>query len=197
MKVKICGITNLKDALHAAISGADALGFVFYEPSPRYIEPKRAKEIVELLPPFVESVGLFVNATKESIERTVRECKLSRAQLHFEVDESFLDAIEVPVLPVVRAKAREDILRFEPRYRLVDAYVQGYGGEGKRLVPEWFKDRDNSKLIIAGGLTPQNITELQDFGFWGVDVSSGVEMGPGKKDPKKVEAFIKHAKALY
>ncbi|SFV63497.1 Phosphoribosylanthranilate isomerase [hydrothermal vent metagenome] len=196
MRVKICGITNLKDALDAVEAGADALGFVFYPKSPRYITPASAKRIIDKLPPFVERVGLFVNEGIETIDTVCKYCDISRAQIHFEVDEESLDAIGLQTLPVVRAKCAEDVLKFNRRYRLVDAYTEAYGGQGKRLNLEWFKGKDCSKIILAGGLNAQNITEVKAFGFYGVDVSSGVESIRGKKDPKKVKQFIANAKSL-
>jgi len=98
--------------------------------------------------------------------------------------------------PVIRAGAPEDIARFGSRYRLVDAYCEAYGGSGKRLNLEWFEGVDCSKIILAGGLSPDNVAEVKPYGFYGVDVSSGTEAEKGKKDPKKVEAFIRYAKSL-
>lgn len=196
MKVKICGITNLKDALHAARSGADALGFVFYEPSPRYIAPEAAAEIIRQLPPFVERVGLFVNVTPEVVNAVAAQTGISMAQIHFDVDEAYLEALAIPALPVVRVRKSEDLSTFADRYRLVDAYVDSYGGEGKRLALEWFAGRDNSRTILAGGLTPGNLASIEGFGFYGVDVSSGVEVSKGQKDPDKVERFIQYAQSL-
>jgi len=196
MRVKICGITNLRDAQHAVACGADALGFVFYNQSPRYITPKDAKRIIDQLPPFVERVGLFVNEGIETIETVCKYSNISLAQIHFEVDEESLDAIALKTLPVVRAKSPEDIHIFADRYRLVDAFCESYGGSGKRLNLEWFQGVDCSKIILAGGLTPENISEVKSYGFYGVDVSSGVESVKGKKDPKKVEQFLRYAKSL-
>lgn len=196
MRVKICGITNLEDALHAVKCGADALGFVFYDKSPRYISPDKARKIIEALPPFVERVGLFVNESVEEINTICQHAKISTAQIHFEVDEEFLDSISEQTLPVIRAKSAEDIEIFADRYRLVDAYCEAYGGIGKRLNLEWFEGIDCSKIILAGGLNAENISEVRSFGFYGVDVSSGVELKKGKKDPQKVEQFIKNAKSL-
>ena len=196
MRVKICGITNLEDALIAIDAGADALGFVFYEKSPRFISPKKAKEIIKELPPFIERVGLFVNETKKNIEEIYRYTDISLAQLHFDVDEDFLKSFNIKVLPVIRAKKKEDILKFKNYYRLVDAYVDEYGGSGKRVAVEWFEDIDCSKIILAGGLNPKNIEEIKKYGFYGVDVSSGVEAYKGKKDPNKVIEFIKKAKSI-
>ena len=196
MRVKICGITNLRDALQAVESGADALGFVFYKQSPRYITPKDAKRIIDKLPPFVERVGLFVNEGIETIDTVCKYCDISRAQIHFDVDEESLDAIGLQTLPVIRAKSPEDLLQFKDRYRLVDAHTAGYGGSGQRLNLEWFNGLDCSKIILAGGLTPENVAQIKQLGFYGVDVSSGVESVKGKKDPKKVKQFIANAKSL-
>jgi phosphoribosylanthranilate isomerase len=196
MRVKICGITNLKDALHAVECGADALGFVFYPKSPRYITPAAAKKIIDKLPPFVERIGLFVNEGIETIETVCKYCDISRSQIHFDVDEESLDAISLQTLPVVRARDSKDIVKFKDRYRLVDAYTQSYGGSGKRLNLEWFKGIDCSKIILAGGLNAQNVAEVKQYGFYGVDVSSGVESIKGKKDPLKVKQFIANAKSL-
>ncbi|EIF50607.1 MULTISPECIES: phosphoribosylanthranilate isomerase [Sulfurovum] len=196
MRVKICGITNLKDALHAVECGADALGFVFYNKSPRYITPAAAKRIIDQLPPFVERVGLFVNEGVETIDTVCRYSDISRAQIHFDVDEESLAAIGLQTLPVVRAKGPEDLTKFQDRYRLVDAYSEVYGGAGERLNLEWFNGIDCSKIILAGGLTPENLEQVKQLGFYGVDVSSGVESIKGKKDPKKVQQFIANAKSL-
>ena len=196
MRVKICGITNLEDALVAIAAGADALGFVFYEKSPRYITPENAGKIADALPPFVERVGLFVNESPEYIDRICRESRMSLAQIHFETDEDFLDTLQTKSLPVVRAEKREDVDRFRDRYRLVDAYCEAYGGSGKRLNLEWFEGVDCSRIILAGGLTPENVSELRSYGFYGVDVSSGTEAQKGIKDPEKVQKFITHAKSL-
>ncbi len=191
MRVKICGITNLEDALDAIDAGADALGFVFYPKSPRYITPERAKEIIAKLPPFVERVGLFVNCDASFVNETVTSCQLSLAQIHFEADEPFFDALLVKYIKVVRAACKEDIHKYQDEYRLVDAFVESYGGEGKRINPEWFKGVDCSKMILAGGLNVQNVGDMLKFGFYGVDVSSGVEKTKGKKDRMKVYHFIK------
>ncbi|WP_201352482.1 phosphoribosylanthranilate isomerase [Hydrogenimonas urashimensis] len=193
-RVKICGITSLEDAMVAIGAGADALGFVFYEKSPRYVSVEEAKAIVAQLPPFVERVGLFVDKTPMEVDLACAESGMSLAQIHFEVDESYLHALHTKALPVVRAKAPEDVMNFAGRYRLVDAYCESYGGAGKRLNLEWFKGVDCSKIILAGGLTPENVTETLSYGFYGVDVSSGVEFAKGKKDRTKVETFIRRAK---
>ena len=196
MRVKICGITNLTDALVACEAGADALGFVFYEKSPRFIEPKAAREIIRSLPPFVQKVGLFVNKTASEIEQIFNISRVDLAQIHFDADSSFYDELNVNYLPVVRAKSREKLAVFDKQYRLVDAFVEGYGGEGKRIDLSWFDGVDTSKIILAGGLNIENISEIKNYGFYGVDVSSGVELEKGKKDKTKVIEFIKKAKNL-
>lgn len=196
MRVKICGITNLTDALVACEAGADALGFVFYEKSPRFIDPKTAREIIRSLPPFVQKVGLFVNKTASEIEQIFNISRVDLAQIHFDADSSFYDELNVNYLPVVRAKSREKLAVFDKQYRLVDAFVEGYGGEGKRIDLSWFDGVDTSKIILAGGLNIENISEIKNYGFYGVDVSSGVELEKGKKDKTKVIEFIKKAKNL-
>ncbi len=194
MRVKICGITSLHDAMIAIEAGADALGFVFYPPSPRFITPTGAKKIIQQLPPFVEKVGLFVNNSAEEINTMSKESDITLAQIHFEADTKTLTALSIPYIQVTRATKEEDITELEGSYRLVDAYCEAYGGMGKRLNLEWFKGKDNSKIILAGGLSPENIHETHSYGFYGVDVSSSVEASKGVKDPQKVAAFISNAK---
>jgi len=196
MRIKICGITNLEDALYAISCGADALGFVFYEKSPRYIEPSKAREIIDTLPPFVEKVGLFVEQSASSIEEVSYMSHITLAQIHFDVDETFLDSISFPTLPVIRAREASDVEKYAQEYRLVDAYCQAYGGSGKRLNLEWFDGIDCSRIILAGGLTPENVAEVSRYGFYGVDVSSGTESTKGKKDHEKVRRFIANANTL-
>ena len=196
MRVKICGITNLEDALHAVAYGADALGFVFYEKSPRYITPEAAKRIVSQIPPFVECVGLFVNEKPEIVNAVCHGSGISLAQIHFEAEETYFEKLYVKNLPVVRAKRSEDLLKFSDRYRLVDAYCEAYGGSGKRLNLEWFDGMDCSKIILAGGLTPENVIQVKQYGFYAVDISSGIEAKKGKKDLEKMEQFIINAKSI-
>ncbi len=194
IRVKICGITNLNDALAAISAGADALGFVFYKKSPRFIEPKEVKEICQKLPPFIERVGLFVNCSASFVNDVCKESLLSLAQIHFEANEEFYQELEVKYLRVVRAKTKEDVESFSDEYRIVDAFVESYGGEGKRLNIEWFRDVDRSKIVLAGGLNPENVKEVKDLGFYGVDVSSGVEKERGIKDHDKIYRFIRAVK---
>lgn len=194
MRVKICGITNLEDALIAIDAGADALGFVFYPESPRYVSAENAKAIIDKLPPFVEKVALFVNEMPETIRSVCLETGCTLAQIHFDVTDDFFAQLHFPSLRVVRAKKREDILANADEYRLIDAYCECFGGSGKRLNIEWFEGIDCSKIILAGGLDPENVAHLKSYGFYGVDVSSGVEASYGKKDPLRVKAFVQKAK---
>ena len=194
MRVKICGITSYNDAMMAINAGADALGFVFYAPSPRYITPSDAKKIIEQLPPFVEKVGLFVNEDADAINTISKVSSITLAQIHFEAPQKTLDALTVPYIEVTRAAKEDDISLLSGQYRLVDAYCEAYGGMGKRLNLAWFKGKDNSHIILAGGLSPENIHETLAYVFYGVDVSSSVEASKGIKDQAKVQGFINNAK---
>jgi len=194
MRSKICGITSYEDAMHAINAGADALGFVFYEKSPRYISSENAKNIISKLPPFIEKVALFVNEDAQYIDATCREVGATLAQLHFEASPELCSALQMPYIKVIRAKKPEDITQDSDAYRLVDAYCEVYGGSGKRINIEWFDGVDCSKIIVAGGLTPKNVASLKKYNFYGVDVSSGVELSHGIKDPLKVQEFIQNAR---
>lgn len=192
MRLKICGITNLQDALDAVEAGADALGFVFYEKSPRYIDPISAKEIIEQLPPFVQSVGLFVNVYAAQIDFIAKRAKIDLAQIiHENADGNFYHSLQTKYIDVVRVQARKDILNLpKDKYFLIDAFVEEFGGAGKRVALEFFKDIDCSKFILAGGLSADNLHELKPYNFYGVDVSSGVERTKGQKEKQKMIDFV-------
>lgn len=201
VKVKICGITNEDDAKAAVDAGADALGFVFYLESPRYILPHTAGRIARSLPPFVTTVGLFVNEAPERVNRCMEEMGLSVAQLHGDEPAAICRRIRWPVVKAVRVECEED-LREMAAYRvtafLLDARVQGlYGGTGKPLP--WdvaIKAKRYGRIMLAGGLTPENVAEaVRKVRPYGVDVSSGVEASPGRKDHRKLERFIREAKS--
>ena len=194
MRTKICGITSLKDAMDAIEAGANALGFVFYEKSPRYVSPEKAKDIIKELPPFVEKVALFVNTDASTINKICAETGATLAQLHFDVEPYVTQELRVPYIHVIRAKSSKDIECYNNTYRLIDAYCESYGGAGKRINIEWFEGIDCSKIILAGGLTPENVASLKKYNFYGVDVSSGVEISYGVKDKEKVKKFIENAK---
>jgi len=203
MKIKICGITNLEDAIDACNAGADALGFVFYKPSPRYITPENAKKIIADLPPFVQAVGLFVNETIENINHTSRISNIDLAQIiddncfDSKGDDSVYDNLEVRYVKVIRAKEKEDVLKYKEEYRLIDAFVDGFGGQGTRLELSWFDGLDCSKITIAGGLNKDNVKELKGYNFYSVDISSGVEISKGKKDKNMMIEFVKNVNELH
>lgn len=197
MRVKICGIRELDDAYAAVDAGADALGFVFYDKSLRFITPEHAKALISKLPPFVERVGLFVSQSAENIDEICSHCGISLAQIHFEAESSFYEKLKTKHIKVVRASKQEDVLKFSDEYRLVDSFVESYGGEGKRLNLEWFDGADTSRIILAGGLTSENLHELKGRDFYGVDVSSGVESSKGVKDKEKIKKFVETAKRLF
>ncbi|RXJ96156.1 N-(5'-phosphoribosyl)anthranilate isomerase [Malaciobacter molluscorum] len=194
MRVKICGITNLQDALDAVDVGAHALGFVFYDKSLRYIDPLDARKIVDLLPPFVQSVGLFVNESSKHINDICKVSNMQLAQIIDDDNKTDFDNLNTKYIEVVRAKSKEDLIQLdENNFYLIDAFVEEFGGAGKRVALEWFENMDCSKFILAGGLTSSNLKELKDYNFFAVDVSSGVEVSKGKKDKEKMKEFIKAA----
>lgn len=196
MKVKICGITNLQDALDAIEAGADALGFVFYDKSPRYIDQFEAKSIVEQIPPFIQTVGLFVNENATYINQVCTNAKMQLAQIIDDDHYTDFPSLNYKHIRVIRAQSKEDILENEDEFVLVDAFVESFGGEGKRVALEWFEGVDCSKMILAGGLTEYNLKELKGYSFYGVDVSSGVEQSKGKKDKQKMINFLKEVNEL-
>ena len=147
MKVKICGIRDIDTALYTAECGADALGFVFYEPSPRYISPDMASDICNKLPPFVSRVGLFVECSADFVNKTYQRVGLDIAQIHFDAGEEFYADLRVRHSKVIRAKTKQDISKYDDEYRFVDSFVESYGGEGKRVNLDWFAGNNNSKII--------------------------------------------------
>jgi len=180
--------------MNAIDAGADALGFVFYPPSPRFITPEAASAIIKDLPPFVEKVGLFVNEDAETINTKAAQSGITLSQIHFDAPDTLFDALDHPAIRVVRAKTPDDVKARSGTYRLVDAFCEAYGGMGKRLNLEWFDSIDCSRIILAGGLSPDNVEECLPYGFYGLDVSSGVEASKGKKDPRLVRQFIQKVK---
>ncbi|WP_321311573.1 phosphoribosylanthranilate isomerase [Halarcobacter sp.] len=196
MRTKICGITNINDALDAIAAGVDALGFVFYEKSARYIKPLEAKKIVDALPPFVQTVGLFVNEDFKTINNICFESKMQLAQIIDDNNYTDFSKLAYKYIKVVRAKSKEDIINNENSYVLIDAFVESFGGSGKRVALEWFENVDCSTFILAGGLSEENLKELKPYNFYGVDVSSAVEIKKGKKDRQKMFNFVKVANEL-
>jgi len=201
VRVKICGITRLQD-LHAACdAGADALGFVFYEKSPRHLAIDSAAMLVRALPPFVQSVGLFVNAEPAFIERVLRAVPLDLLQFHG--DETPADCMRYgrPWIKAVRVNRDTDLLEcaadFDAaRGLLLDAYVAGVpGGTGERFDWSLIPPHLSRPIVLSGGLTPDNVAEaVRRVRPWAVDVSSGVEAAKGIKDAHKIARFIAKAK---
>jgi len=200
VRVKICGITNEKDARFCIDHGADALGFVFYDKSPRYIAPDAAHEIIMKLPPFITNVGLFVNENPCIISEINKYCRLDALQFHGDEESSYVDKFLGKTIKAFRVKESIDENVFKD-YN-VDAYLLDsfssnlYGGSGNNFCWDILKEHDFDKpIILAGGLTPENIVEaVTTVKPYAVDVSSGVEKEKGVKDHKKVKEFIIRAK---
>ncbi len=200
--VKICGITRYEDAQAAARLGAHALGFVFYAKSPRNIAAARAAEIIKALPPFVTTVGLFVNSAAGEIDRVLEHARLDLLQFHGEESPDFCLQFGVPCIKALRVKAGVDLLQYARLYAgagglLLDAFVPGaHGGTGTAfdwsLIP-----RDLPlPVILSGGLNPANVAAaIRTVGPWAVDVSSGVEASPGIKDARKIAEFMKEVRS--
>ena len=197
IKVKICGTTSLKDAFLAVESGADAIGFIFYKMSPRNISQKEAKEIILQLPPFIETVGVFVNETSDKINRIAEQCKLNSIQLHGEESPALCRRVKRKVIKAFRVK-NADSLKSIASYHvsgfLLDSYNDGSKG-GTGQVFDWnlaLRVKKQGPVILAGGLNPYNVfTAIHRVKPYGVDVCSGVEKSPGIKDHEKIREFIK------
>lgn len=201
VKVKICGITSPEDALIAVEAGADALGFVFYQESPRHIFPEEAARIISLLPPFVQAVGLFVNEEPETVNQVSRFCRLGVVQLHGDETPDYCRKIEQRVMKAFRVRSLiclDPITGYHPAAFLLDAYSPSfYGGTGTSFNWEIAREavQRGHKIVLAGGLTTDNVAEaIRQVRPYAVDVSSGVESAPGTKDPDKVRRFIRTAK---
>lgn len=196
-RVKICGITRNEDALACAQAGADAIGLVFYPPSPRYVEVARAAAIARALPPFVSTVGLFVNPTAEQVEAVLRELHLDLLQFHGDEAPEFCRRFGVPYLKALRVKARVDLVQYALRYQdakglLLDAYVEGTpGGTGQAFDWGLIPAELPLPVVLSGGLEAANVAQaIKRVRPWAVDVSSGVEAAKGIKDAAKIAAFI-------
>ena len=196
-KVKFCGITNLKDAISAAELGADALGFVFYPKSPRFISPKNAKEIIKKLPPFISMVGLFVNQSKSEVEEVIKGCPLNLLQFHGDENESFCKQYNLPYIKAISMKSDVDLLKCIQEYNsakalLLDTFSKvARGGSGEVFDWKMIPPNTLKPIIVAGGLTPDNVqTLLEVISPYGVDVSSGIEINKGLKDYKLMKKFI-------
>jgi len=197
-RVKICGLTRESDLAAAVAAGADAIGLVFYAPSPRAIGAEQARALVAALPPFVTSVGLFVDAEPDFVRSVLARVPLAMLQFHGEEPPAYCDAFQRPWIKAVRMWPETDLRALTRRYRdarglLLDTYdPAAAGGTGRRfdwdLIPEWLA----SGIILAGGLDPGNVAEaIRQVGPYAVDVSRGVESAKGVKDRAKLEAFLR------
>ncbi len=195
-RIKICGLTRPEDIVAAVEAGADAIGLVFYPPSPRYVTPEQAAELAALVPPFVTTVGLFVNAEPQWVERTLAQVPLQLLQFHGDETEADCARYGRQWIKAARVRPGVDLVEFAACHPsagalLLDAFVEGYGGGGKvfdwSLIPAGLDRR----IVLSGGLDPDNVVEaVRRVRPWAVDVSSGVEAAKGIKDAARIAAFI-------
>ena len=201
IKVKICGMTQLKDALFAVEQGVDAVGFIFYKKSPRAVTMKTVREIITKLPPLVDTVGVFVNESAERLNKVADYCGLDLVQLHGEESPAFCRKIHRRVIKAFRVKDLQSIKQLEKfpvSGFLLDTFSDDlHGGTGKTF--DWnlaLSAKKMGPVILAGGLTPRNILQaVRQVRPYGVDVCSGVEKSPGIKDLEKVRAFLKNIRS--
>jgi phosphoribosylanthranilate isomerase len=202
MLLKICGITRLEDALHAARHGADALGFVFWHESPRYIDPSRAAAIIAALPEGVMTVGVFVNESIDAIREVVAQTGISAVQLHGDESAEYATTLGWPVLRAISVDEAEETCPAWPVNTtfLVDAVDRVQRGGTGRLA-DWNRAAAlarTRRIVLAGGLTDANVAEaIVKVGPFGVDVSSGVEDEPGVKNSEKVARFLESARSAF
>ena len=195
-RVKICGITNLEDALAAGAAGADGLGFVFRE-SPRYVSPSRARRIIEALPALVTTVGVFMDAPEQQVRETLEQAGLDLVQLHGKESPAYCERFRGRVLKRFPVYAEDTPERLRARMQGYDVRAHMLDpGAGSGQTFNWEIARGVGRpLIIAGGLTPENVAEVvRMVRPYGVDVSTGVEAAPGKKDPDRIRAFVQAVK---
>jgi phosphoribosylanthranilate isomerase len=200
VKIKVCGITNLEDALAAIDFGADYLGFNFYPPSSRCITPEKAHEMIARLPAGIGKFALFVNEPKERVREVLAAGSadgkggFSGVQLHGEETPEYCRGWDLKVIKAFRVKDRESLRSmadFPADYYLVDSWAPGYGGSGAPFPWSWLEGQKAEKLILAGGLNADNVAEaIRLIRPYGVDVCTGVEARPGIKDHAKLKAFI-------
>jgi phosphoribosylanthranilate isomerase len=195
--IKICGITRVEDALVAARCGAHAIGLVFYRPSPRYVTPERAAEIVRALPPFVTPVGLFVDASEEEVLEIASGARVQMIQFHGSETPEFCARFELPYLKAVRVRPEVDLLQYARDFEgakalLLDAYQEGlHGGTGAVFDWDLIPPALPLPVVLSGGLHPENVAEaVRRVRPCAVDVSSGVEASKGIKDAARIEAFV-------
>lgn len=196
-RVKICGITRAEDALAVAYSGADAIGLVFYEPSPRCVNISQAIELIDVLPPFVTVVGLFVNAAAEFVREILARVRLDVLQFHGDETPEYCEQFQKPYLKAIRVKVGVDLLQCAARFStaqglLLDAHVEGIpGGTGTAFDWTLIPASVPLPLILSGGLDAENVAEgIKQVRPYAVDVSSGVEAAKGIKDTQKITRFM-------
>ena len=195
-RIKICGITRPQDAEAAAQAGADAIGLVFYGPSPRNVTIRQAIAVRDVLPPFVQTVALFVNPSPGEVRAVVEQVGPGMLQFHGEETQAFCSAFAQPYIKACRVRAGVDLLEYFREFPdtagwLVDAWVEGYGGAGQRFDWDLIPMERCRPLVLSGGLTPENVGQaVRKVRPWAVDVSSGVESAKGIKDAAKIAAFI-------
>ncbi|HSM91374.1 MAG TPA: phosphoribosylanthranilate isomerase [Anaeromyxobacteraceae bacterium] len=201
VRVKICGITRLEDALAAVEAGADALGFNFWPKSKRYVDPRAAGEIIARLPPFVATVGVFVDPTRDEALRAAELSRVGWVQLHGDEPPALCASLPLPVIKALRVRDRaslDALGAYDVAGFLLDADTSGYGGSGQTF--DWALAAEAARrapIVLAGGLKPENVAEaVRQVRPWAVDVASGVERAPGVKDPEKTARFIREAKAV-
>ncbi len=202
VKVKICGLTNYRDAAAAVDLGADLLGFNFYPGSPRFVTLEQAAQIINKLPAFIHVAGVFVNASLDQIKEAISECNLDWVQLHGDESPEFCESllsINVRTMKAIRVKDQEDIERAESFFTdavLLDAFdPEKYGGTG--LTFDWnIIGHINKRIFLAGGINPDNVAAAIELGVYGIDVCSGIEARPGKKDHRKMKKLFKNIQRL-
>lgn len=196
IRIKICGITRAEDRDAAIAAGADALGFVFYPPSPRYVAPEKAAQLVSSIPAFVSRVGLFVNAEPAAVRSVLAEVALNVLQFHGDEDAAYCRQFGRPWIKAARVRPGLDLLEYARAFEgacgfLLDAFVDGYGGGGKEFDWSLIPPSLPLPVILSGGLQVSNIQQaVRVIRPWAVDVSSGVEVAKGIKDAEKIAQFI-------
>lgn len=202
-RVKICGITRPEDALAAANAGADAIGLVFYPSSPRFVTPEQAQSIIAALPPFVTTVGLFVDASADEIRAVLDAVPLDMLQFHGDEPDSFCREFGLPYLKALRVRPGDDLNALAAQWPgaagiLLDSYKPGVpGGTGEVFDWTMIPGERSWSLVLAGGLAPGNVRQaVEQAKPWAVDVSGGVEAAKGIKNIEKINAFINEVKRV-
>ena len=196
VKVKICGITNYEDASAAIDMGANILGFNFYRKSPRYIDPEKAAKIISKLSAFTDMAGVFVNSSFEEINEIINKTQINWVQFHGDETPEFCKTflpVNIKTLKAIRVKNKSDIdktVDYSTDAILLDAYnPTKYGGTG--ISFDWnVVGNINQRIFLAGGINPENATKAVELGVYGIDVCSGIESEPGKKDHKKMQELF-------